>query len=222
MTRNLYPLPGLSMPAPSPIGTSSATRGSLITPEPCLFSCVSASIKTILATTGLAAMLLLPTGVVAKPNQSEKDAARAQCKAERGKSKATREAFKANYNGFSDCVRQAAADEEAENEKAQKNAAQECKAEREEMGSEAFTEEYGTNKNGKNAFGKCVSGKAAEKKAAMDAADAKEIAETKKAAKACAAERTEVGRDAFAEEYGTNENGRNAFGKCVSRRAQGG
>jgi membrane protein involved in colicin uptake len=177
--------------------------------------------KTILATTGLAAMLLLPTGVVAKPDQSEKDAAKAQCKAERGKSKATREAFKANYDGFADCVRQASADEEAENEKAQKNAAQECKAERMEMGSEAFAEEYGTNKNGKNAFGKCVSGKAAEKKDAMDAADAREIAETKNAAKECAAERREMGSEAFAEEYGTNSNGRNAFGKCVSRRTQG-
>jgi hypothetical protein len=178
--------------------------------------------KAILATTGLAAMLLLPTGVVAKPDRSEKDAAKAQCKAERGKSQATREAFRANYDGFADCARQAAADEEAENDEARENAAKECKAERSEMGSEAFAEEYGTNKNGKNAFGKCVSGKAAEKNAAMDAADAKEIAEIKNAAKACAAERSEMGRDAFAEEYGTNENGRNAFGKCVSRRAQGG
>jgi membrane protein involved in colicin uptake len=178
--------------------------------------------KTILATTGLAAVLLLPTGVVAKPDQSEKDAAKSQCRAERGKSKATREAFRANYDGFADCVRQAAADEEAENDEARMNAAKECKAERAEMGSEAFAEEYGTNENAKNAFGKCVSEKAAEKKAAMDAADAQQIAETKNAAKACAAERNEMGRDAFVEEYGTNQNGRNAFGRCVSRRAQGG
>jgi hypothetical protein len=178
--------------------------------------------KSILATTGLAAVLLLPTGVVAKPDQSETNAAKADCKAERGKSKATRELFRANYDGFADCVRPAAADEEAENEKAQKNAAQECKAERTEMGSEAFAEEYGTNENDKNAYGKCVSGKASKKKAAMDAADAQRIAETKNAAKACAAERSEIGRDAFAEEYDTNNDGRNAFGKCVSRRTQGG
>jgi hypothetical protein len=177
--------------------------------------------KTILATTGLAAMLLLPTGVVAKPDQSEKNAAKAQCKAERGKSKATREAFRAKYDEFADCVRPAAADEEAENEKAQTNAAKECKAER-AADPDAFKETYGTNKNGKNAFGKCVSGKASKKKAAMDAADAQKVAETKNAAKACAAEREEMGRDAFAAEYGTNKNGRNAFGKCVSRRTQGG
>jgi hypothetical protein len=43
----------------------------------------------------------------------------------------------------------------------------------------------------------------------------------KNAAKECAAERREMGRDAFAEQYGTNKNGRNAFGKCVSRKGQG-
>jgi hypothetical protein len=177
--------------------------------------------KTILATTGLAAVLLLPTGVVAKPDQSEKRAAKAQCKAERGKSKATREAFKGKYDGFADCVRQASADEEAENQESQKNAAKECKAER-AADADAFNETYGTNKNGKNAFGKCVSGKASEKKAAMDAADARQVAETKNAAKACAAERGDIGREAFAEKYGKNRNGRNALGKCVSSRTQGG
>jgi hypothetical protein len=173
--------------------------------------------KTILAVTGLAALLVIPTGVVAKPDQSEKDAAKAACKEERGTSKATRKAFRANYDGFADCVRQKAADEEAENEEAQKNAAQECKAER-AADAQAFKDTYGTNKNGNNAFGKCVSGKASEKKAAMDAADAQQVAETKSAAKWCASERKRLGGEAFAEEYGTNKNGKNAFGKCVSRR----
>jgi hypothetical protein len=75
-----------------------AEEGSLITPEPCPFSCVSPGIKTILATTGPAAVLLLPTGVMAKPDQPEKDAAKAECKAQRGKSKATRDAFKAKFD----------------------------------------------------------------------------------------------------------------------------
>jgi hypothetical protein len=172
--------------------------------------------KTILAITGLAALLVLPTGVVAKPDQSEKDAAKALCKTERGTSKATRAAFRANYDGFAHCVRQKAADEEAENEEAQKNAAQECKAER-AADAQGFKDTYGTNKNGHNAFGKCVSGKASEKKAAMDAADAQEVAETKNAAKWCAAERRRLGNEAFAEEY-ANKNGKNAFGKCVSER----
>jgi hypothetical protein len=115
--------------------------------------------KSILATTGLAAMLLFPPGVVAKPDKAEKDAAKAECRAERGKSKATREAFRAKYDGFADCVRQAAADEEAENEEARKNGAKQCAAERRDMGRDAFAEEYGTNWSGRNAFGKCVSRK---------------------------------------------------------------
>jgi hypothetical protein len=39
-------------------------------------------------------------------------------------------------------------------------------------------------------------------------------------ARACKAEREELGDEAFGEEYGVNENGANAFGKCVSERAQ--
>jgi hypothetical protein len=173
--------------------------------------------KTILAATGLAILLILPAGVVAKPDRSEREAAKSQCTAERGKSKATREAFRAKYEGFADCVGRTAADEEAENEEAHKNAAHECKALR-AADPDGFREDYGTNKNGKNAFGKCVSGKAGEKKAAMDAADARAVAETKNAAKACAAERKRMGKEDFAKEYGTNKNGRNAFGKCVSRK----
>src|ERR671914_797339 len=118
--------------------------------------------KTILAATGLALVLLIPTGATAKPDKSEREADEA-----------------------------------------------------------AFNETYGTNKNGKNAFGKCVSGKASEKKAAMDAADAQKVAATKNAAKQCAAERA-ADEAAFKADYGTNKDGRNAFGKCVSRKTSGG
>ena len=176
--------------------------------------------KTILAAMGLALVLLIPTGATAKPDKSERDAAKAQCADERGKSKATRELFRVNYDGFADCVGKKAAEEEAENGEAAKNAAQECKAER-AAGPDAFKETHGTNKNGKNAFGKCVSGKASEKKAAMDAADAEKVAATKNAAKHCAAERA-TDEAAFKAEYGTNKNGRNAFGKCVSGKTRGG
>jgi membrane protein involved in colicin uptake len=176
--------------------------------------------KTILAATGLALVLLIPTGAIAKPDKSERDAAKALCKAERGKSKPTRELFRLNYDGFADCVGKKAAEEEAENDAAAENAAQECKAER-AADEAAFKAKYGTNKNDKNAFGKCVSGKASEKKAAMDAADAQEVAEAKNAAKECAAERA-AGEAAFKSKYGTNKNGKNAFGKCVSRTVRGG
>jgi hypothetical protein len=114
--------------------------------------------KTMLAAMGLALVLLLPTGATAKPDKSERDAARAQCHAERGKTEATRKAFRLKYDGFAHCMGKKAADEEAENDEAARNAAQECKAER-AADPTGFKETYGTNKNGKNAFGKCVSRK---------------------------------------------------------------
>jgi hypothetical protein len=42
----------------------------------------------------------------------------------------------------------------------------------------------------------------------------------KNAAKACKAERATMGLQAFKEEYGTNANKANAFGKCVSGKAK--
>ena len=110
---------------------------------------------------GLAAALLIPAGVLAKPNQAERQAAKAQCKDERGKTSATREAFRTKYHSFRGCVRQNAAEEEGENEQARQNAAHECKAERSED-VDAFREKYGTNANKRNAFGKCVSQTAQE------------------------------------------------------------
>jgi hypothetical protein len=40
-------------------------------------------------------------------------------------------------------------------------------------------------------------------------------------AKACKAERTSLGVEAFNKKYGTNHNLRNAFGKCVSGKSKG-
>jgi hypothetical protein len=42
-----------------------------------------------------------------------------------------------------------------------------------------------------------------------------------KCAKECAAERGRTGAKAFTIAYGTNENGRNAFGRCMSAKARG-
>jgi|SRR5215211_425119 len=178
--------------------------------------------KKLTVAVGLVAALLVPSAAAAnlKPNDADVRAAVSQCKSERGATKATREAFKAKYHSMGRCVRQNAAEEAEERAEARANAATECKAERAEMGAEAFAEQYGTNRNAKNAFGKCVSTKAKAKKAEMDAQDKKEVQEFKAAAKECASERTSTGRDAFAEQYGTNRNGRNAFGKCVSQKVR--
>lgn len=165
----------------------------------------------------IVAGLLVPAGAVAKSDDADRRAAKAECKAERGKSSATREAFKARYRSMSRCVSRTTDEEEAEGEKARKNAAHDCKEERATLGREAFEEKYGTNRNKKNAHGKCVSSKAKAEEAEMDEEDAEEATERKHAARECAAEREDIGGEAFADKYGTNENKRNAFGKCVSR-----
>ncbi len=80
---------------------------------------------------------------------------------------------------------------------------------------EAFRVKYGTNKNGKNAFGKCVSATAKQQSAERTMAEAN-------APQACRAEEgtTPESKAAFQQKYGTNKNGKNAFGKCVSAKAQ--
>jgi hypothetical protein len=181
-----------------------------------------------LVTIGLAVALALPAAATAtaKPNDTEKSAAKRQCQAERGHSPATREAFEARYHSFAHCARRNAAEEENESEAAHKNAAKQCKAERSDPGFAAahedktFEQFYGTNKDGKNAYGKCVSKKAKEQKAEMDSVDQQEVREFKNAAKQCAAERDEIGVERFAARYGTNHNKRNAFGKCVVSKTQ--
>jgi hypothetical protein len=62
----------------------------------------------------------------------------------------------------------------------------------------------------------------AERRAAREAArgDAPAGPARINPARACKAELEELGDAAFAEEHGTNENGANAFGKCVSEQAK--
>ena len=180
--------------------------------------------KTILIAVLGAAVLVLPTGAVAKPDHSDKRAAIKQCKAERGKTKATRKAFKAKYHSFSRCVRQNAAEEHAEKQAALKNAAKQCKAERADPNFAATHDGKSFDEVYRN-FGKCVSTKAREQKQAEDQDDAQEVQAFKNAAKECAAERSDPGFPAahdgksFEDFYGSNHNKRNAFGKCVSSKS---
>jgi hypothetical protein len=87
-------------------------------------------------------------------------------------------------------------------------AEKQCRSERTTMGTAAFDALYGTNKNDRNAFGKCVSTQ--ERQDKSDQASAHSTAE-----KNCRSERSSD-PSAFQMKYGTNKNGRNAFGKCVS------
>ena len=93
--------------------------------------------------------------------------------------------------------------------------AQLCAAQRTAIGTAAFNQLYGTNAGDRNAFGKCVS--------KLTRADQQN---TVRASEACKAEQNDANFAAnhsgktFAQFYGTNKNGHNAFGKCVSRGAR--
>ena len=161
--------------------------------------------KKITVVAGLALILVLPTVAAAKPapDKGDKRAAQAECKALRGQTAATHEAFRALQKSFVACVRAKSRDEAQEEQNAHSNAAKECKAE---------------GVKGRE-FGKCVSEKAKAKEHAADEEDQQDAAEQKNAAKECATERN-ADADAFREQYGTNANKRNAFGKCVSQKVR--
>ena len=164
--------------------------------------------KKITLVAGLALILVVPATSVAKPtpDKGDKRAAKTECKTLRGHSAATREAFRTQFRTFAACVKAHAADEAQEEQSAHTNAAKECKAE---------------GLHGRE-FGKCVSEKAKAKEKAADAEDQQETTEFKNAAKACDSERgdTAESREAFKQQYGTNTNKSNAFGKCVSQKAK--
>ncbi len=181
--------------------------------------------KRFLITGAALAMLAAPAAAQAQPSGTDRSNAAQECRAERGDTDPSREAFAARYatnankrNAFGKCVSQRSRSEERQREEAEDNAAKQCKSER-ELDAEAFAVKYGTNANKRNAFGKCVSQQAREAKAERDEADAEKIKARKSAARDCRAERTALGRDAFAQKHGTNANKRNAFGKCVSQGA---
>jgi hypothetical protein len=97
------------------------------------------------------------------------------------------------------------------------NASRLCQGQRAAMPAGAFKLAYGTNRNHSNAFGKCVS-----KLARAQQQD------QQNAAQACRAEQSQSDADfaaahggkTFQQFYGTNKNGRNAFGRCVSTKAK--
>jgi len=95
------------------------------------------------------------------------------------------------------------------------NPAKTCKAQRTAIGAEAFKAMYNPTGTNSNAFGTCVS----------RAARAEQENRTE-AAKQCRTEQEDAnfaathGGKSFAQFYGTNKNGHNAFGKCVSAKAE--
>jgi hypothetical protein len=167
--------------------------------------------RTLIIATTLAALVAPLTGVAtAKTSKADKREAKHECRALRGDTDASREAFKAQFRNFGKCVSQKAHEAKAERKAAHRNAVRDCRDER-TADADAFKTTY------KN-FGKCVSQKAKAKREQQDEDDAQEAEDQTNAAKTCDAERTADAK-AFQEKYGTNHNKKNAFGKCVSQKA---
>jgi len=174
-----------------------------------------------IASLAVTAALVLPSAAFADGSTGSSDTSAAKtCKQQRTDIGAT--AFRDLYgtnktrsNAFGKCVSRQVRTEKAAKQEAADNAPAKCRAER-DRDPAAFAEKYGTSRGDKNAFGKCVS--ATAKADAQQAVDDQNDA-TVAAAKDCKAER-KADPDAFAQKYGTNENKRNAFGKCVSQHVQ--
>jgi hypothetical protein len=83
-----------------------------------------------------------------------------------------------------------------------------CKTEKSEMGAKTFKLTYAAKSVAK------------AKKACLAKNGVTAEEEVHNASQECRAERDSMGVDAFNELHGTNENNRNAFGKCVSEKAK--
>ena len=190
----------------------------------------------------LLAVLAMPAGAAAKASSGEVKNAAKHCKALRAQMGA--EAFRAEFgakkgkgNAFGKCVSKHA---RADHRVAQK-ALRECKAEY-LADPAAFLEKYGETPTSTSVdrpakpegVQKPGSGRPAAADPAVRAAlhkcaklkvqalraDRREALEN--AAKECKEERGDAAdsREAFRTKYGSNENGRNAFGKCVSSKVK--
>jgi hypothetical protein len=165
-----------------------------------------------LITLGLLACVALPAAAFGhSASKTDKTNGARECRMERATTAASKEAFAQKYgtakshykNAFGKCVSRRARDERAEREAAKAEAKRVCR------------------EQDAHPLGKCVSQKAKQEKQAADARDREQFKREHNAATACAEERSTIGRQAFAEKYGTvKAKRRNAFGKCVSQQAK--
>jgi hypothetical protein len=177
-------------------------------------------LTTTLAAVGALALAVPALAEDTQPTSTGTPSAQQQCRTERTQmgTATFRQTYGTNANrsnAFGKCVSKRAAATDANAEEAHTNASQACRAEQ-AADAAAFNTKYGTNGNARNAFGKCVSQKA---KAETAETTKQDVANDVSAAKACRTERN-ADREAFTKKYGTNRNGRNAFGKCVSQKAK--
>lgn len=118
-------------------------------------------------------------------------------------------------NAFGNCVSAKTKASQAVEQQGRLNPSRTCRTTRTQMGTQVFNSTYGKNAKDANAFGKCVS-KTAHAQAANE----------QSAAAACRTEQSDTAFAAahsgktFAQQYGTNADLSNAFGKCVVQKAQ--
>jgi hypothetical protein len=117
-------------------------------------------------------------------------------------------------NAFGKCVSTAASANAKVEQSGRVNPAQTCQSIRSQLGKALFNKTYGTNANDQNAFGKCVSSTAKS-----------QVHNEVSASSSCRSQQDDAtfaanhGGKTFTQYYGTNADGSNAFGKCVSSTA---
>jgi hypothetical protein len=122
---------------------------------------------------------------------------------------------KSGNDAFGKCVSTVTKSNVKVEQQGRLNPAQTCKSLRTQLGTATFDQTYGKNANDRNAFGKCVSATA---KSQVD----NEV----NASKTCSADQSDPtfatthNGETFAQFYGTNTDGSNAFGNCVSSTAK--
>jgi hypothetical protein len=184
----------------------------------------------------LCGALVLPASAMGDdpPSQQNFKNAAKYCKALRASAGDAN--FKAMFGGkknaYGKCVSKAARRDAKQEDTAHANAAKQCKAEQAQPDADfmaahdgkTFAQFYGTNEKGTNAYGRCVSQHAKQNKAEADKREREDV----NSAKECKAEQSQSDADfaaahggkTFTQFYGTNENGKNAFGKCVSQKSK--
>jgi hypothetical protein len=120
----------------------------------------------------------------------------------------------AGHNAFGNCVSAVANTNANAEQSGRLNPARTCASIRSLLGAAVFNKTYGTSASDQNAFGKCV------------AATAKsQVSNEVSASSSCKAQQSDPnfaanhGGKTFAQYYGTNADGSNAFGRCVSKTA---
>jgi hypothetical protein len=122
---------------------------------------------------------------------------------------------KSGKNAFGNCVSSIASANGKAEQAGRTNPAKICKALRATLGKSLFNQTYGKNANDQNAFGKCVSATAKA-----------QVGNEVSASSSCKSQQDDPnfaaghGGKTFEQYYGTNADGSNAFGMCVSSTAK--